>query len=126
MGLAKALVDSGRRVRKTSAGYRVEGRTVYEDDIGTWFQVRLTIRRGTESLADGRQRVAKPSELLFGLLDTGGAEVVLHADDRVEVDSADFGRALWRLTNEPEPMRRRKGMIGWVADVERVEEPGAD
>lgn len=126
MGLSRALVDRARIYGKSSTGQKVDGRVVMRDTQGAWFRVRLTLPQTDESTAAGRTRVSRRPELLYALRDAAGGPVTLHADQTLEVDSADTGRSFWEVDGEPELMRRRKGLVGGLAYLSRVEEPGAD
>lgn len=91
---------------------------------GAWFKARLFLRDAPErgEQGDRKKAVATP-QLLFLVTDTDGGAVDVHADDRVEVASPELGTALWRLTAEPEPIRKKRRVIGYLVGLERVLEP---
>jgi hypothetical protein len=129
VGLRRALVDRARVVRRVPTGPPVEGTTPFGDAASAWFLARL-IQASIDGEANGNQpgrtRVPRTPQLLYGLVDESGAPIVVHADDRVEVDSAELGSAVWQVNGEPQPLRKRKVMLGGLADLVRVEEPGRD
>lgn len=124
MGLARALVDRARIYDKVDTGQKVDGRRILRDTRSAWFRVRLTLPASAEEQASGRTRVSRRPELLFELRDSAGSTVELHGDVTLEVDSDDSGRSFWQVDGEPELMRRRKGLVGGLAYLRRVEEPG--
>lgn len=129
VSLARALVDRARtidqrmRVDATSGDpVRVEGRTQFSQVSSPWFKARLTLRGGMETRTAGRERVRKTPELLFALTDEEGGTVDLDADSLVEVFSADSGSGIYRVNGTPEIMRRRRGNVGGLVTLVRVEE----
>ena len=124
MGFLYALVDRARLIRREDTGQKVDGRRVYETTETPWFRARLTLTQSGEQKQSGRTRVMRGPELLYALTDDAGNSVSLHADDRVEVMSDDLGRGVWGVNGEPELMRRRTGLVGGLAILQRVEEHG--
>jgi hypothetical protein len=126
VGLRRALVDRARVIETVSTGAKVDGRKVSRPVEGPWFPARLTLRESPEQSARGRTRVAKRPELLADYVAEDGTRVELEADQRVEVDSADLGRGTWQVDGSPEFMRRRRGPVGWLATLLRVDEPRSE
>lgn len=124
MALSRALVDRARIYAKQSTGQKVDGRLVLRNTRSAWFRVRLTLPQTGETKTAGRTRVSQRPELLYELRDAAGATVELHGDVALEVESEDFGRSYWEVDGEPEIMRRRKGLVGGLAFLSRIEEPG--
>ena len=124
MGFLHALVDRARIVRRAESSQKVDGRKVYSTTTTPWFRARLTVLGNTEAKSAGRTRVSRGPELLYALTDEQGNAVNLHADDRVEVESADLQAGVWGVNGEPELMRRQSGLVGGLATLQRVEEPG--
>ena len=122
--LGCALPDRARLIRIEDVGQKVDGRKVYDTVVMGWFRARLTVLQSSETKTAGRTRVSRGPELLYELGDENGQMVNLHADDRVEVTSPDLGRGVWQVNGEPEIMRRRVGLVGGLAILQRVEEPG--
>lgn len=124
MALGTALVDRARVVWREPAGPRVDGRTPFEDVHGEWFKARLTVPSTTESAdpAGARRRVPVAPTLMYGVRDLAGGPVEVNSNQRVEVDSPQLGRDVWDVVSEPEPMRKRRTIIGWIATIRRVED----
>lgn len=121
MGLTGVLVDRARLVERVPAGRKVEGSTIYSQVSGEWFKARLTLEQATEvtGTAGGRQVSSTPL-LLLGIKDVAGDPILITNEDRVEVDSKELGRDLWDITADPEPLRKKRRLIGWQAPLRRV------
>lgn len=124
MSLNAALVDRARRLVDTPTPQRVEGTTQFQTLTYPWFRVRLTLSPAPESddAQGARRRVPRPGSLLVGLKDADGNLNAVNADDRLEVDSKQLGRAIYQVTGDGEPIRKKRKLIGWMATVTRVEE----
>lgn len=124
MSLQSALVDRARRVVDTPTGVRVEGTTQFETYYQPWFKCRLTLNASPESddTQQGRKRVARPAQMMCGMKDKDGNLLVINASDRLEVDSKELGRAVYEITSDGEPIRKKRKMLGWMATLTRVEE----
>lgn len=124
MGLGAALVDRARPLTKEPIATRVEGTTQMTTVAGSWFKARLFLTAGREdSGAQGSYvRAVQGPQLMYALRDSEGEPIVLNFDDKVEVDSPQLGRAVWRVVNQPEPIRKKRSLIGGLANLERVEE----
>src|SRR4051812_40665188 len=122
MAFTAVLVDQARMVSRAKAGPRVEGTTRLVTTQGPWFRARLFLADAPQDTSDGRPRTVASPQLLYGLRDLDGNGVLLNANQRVEVASAQLGNALWELTGDPEPIRKRRSLIGYQANLTRVEE----
>lgn len=121
MALAGALVDRARTVRRESTGRKVEGTTQLTPTHGEWFKARLFLKAAPERREQGdRKKAVATPRLMFLVNDVGGDPVDLHAEDQVEVASPELGTAMWRITEEPEPIRKKRRVIGWEVGLERV------
>jgi hypothetical protein len=122
--MALPLVDRARIKEKVGTGTKVEGRTIHADTTGAWFRARLTLPAGQKQQDESGQRrkERKQPTLLYGKRDTEGEPVELEADQKVEVESEQLGSAVWRVVGTPEPLRRRRSLLGWLATLERVSE----
>lgn len=125
MGLNSVLVDRARVVEKQSTGVKVEGTTRMAEVAGEWFKCRLFLdmqQYGERSEQGGRRKRVKTPQVLFGARDVAGEDINLRADQRIEIDSAEFGRAVWSVTADPQPIRKKRRVIGGQVEVERVVE----
>lgn len=128
MGIESVLVDRARISRRKTTGVRREGRSQFVDfESGTWFPARLFLPASPESRDPQRvyKRVVIAPTLMYGLDDDDGTEVDLRSSDYVEVESEDLGAAVWEVTGDPEPFRKKEGVIGHQVTLKRlkVEEP---
>jgi hypothetical protein len=123
MGLNVALVDRARLVTKRQAGRVVDGETLYADVYGTWFKCRLELGREGQSLdeATGERIVHRSPNLMHGFHDLVGEPVELNVEDRLEVHSRQLGDELWDVASAPQPMRKKRRVIGWEVTLSRVE-----
>lgn len=128
MGLNAALVDRARVVERRAAGARVEGRTLYGETRGAWFRCRLTLpsTREVQAAATRMPQANIEPTLLVGDRDEAGDPVTLTIAQRVEVDSPELGEALWEVVTEPEPLRKKRRVLGYQATVRRIETRPAD
>jgi hypothetical protein len=127
VSLNAALVDRGRVVRKV-AGAKVQGRSRVTDVHGAWFRVRLMpgpVPEG-EDEQRGRRRTSPSPSLMAAVKDEAGELVEIRSSDEIEVDSPELGLARWRVTGDPEPMRKKRRVIGWTVTLERLVEPARD
>lgn len=106
---------------------RVEGRSTFEPVPQQWFRCRLSIIEGSKTGAPPRSDAALAfrSKLLSGQLlcitvDLDDNPLVFRNDQRLDISSVQLGRAIWRNENEPQPLRKKRKLIGWTLSVERV------
>jgi hypothetical protein len=122
MGLGGALVDRARPVRRAAAGLRVEGRTQYGEAKGPWFRCRLELPAAGEQ-ADtptGVRPVLTEPTLLYGTRDEEGDALHLTNQERLEVESRELGSELWEIIGGPQPIRKRRTLLGWQAQLRRL------
>jgi hypothetical protein len=123
MALGSALVDRGRIVRQATTGVKVEGTTIFEPEFLPLFKCRLTLNEDVEKDADPRRkRVTREATLMVNKKDKGHNLVEVRASDRVEVISKQLGTGVWEVTGDPEPLRKRRVVIGWIVGVSRVDD----
>lgn len=124
MGLRSALVDRARVHRPAAQTLKVEGRTQFaESEPGEWFRCRLFLPTAAESYdpATVRRRVVIVPTMLYGLRDANGVEIGLTHTDRVEIDSNELGAEMWQAASEPEPIRKKRRLIGYQVTLRRVQ-----
>lgn len=130
MGLGVALVDRARLVKNESSGEKVEGTRVFVPTSGEWFKARLTLNAAPEveppsykgEISSSIHATARSATLMYAIRDTVGSPVTLVASDRVEVNSAALGTAVYEVTGDPEPIRKKRAVIGWTATLTRANE----
>ena len=122
MGLGSACVDRARPVRRAAAGLRVEGRTQYGETKGPWFHCRLELPAAGEQAGGvtGMRPVITEPTLMYVPRDEEGDELHLTNQDRLEVVSRELGSEDWELTGDPQPIRKKRTLIGWQAALKRV------
>jgi hypothetical protein len=122
VSLEGALVDRARILRSLPLPLKVDGSTQFSTSLGAWFPVRLTL--ASQAKADDgsseNERVTVVGSLLMLAVDGSGEPIALDSEDEIEVESEDLGRAVWRLTGDPAPLRRREGLLGFSVPVQRV------
>lgn len=122
MALATAMVDRAYRLRKEASPQRIEGSTVYTSVESPPIRCRLTLNQAAERSEDGRA-VTEPTPTLITLIkDTSGGAVDWRASDRVRVESVALGTDTYFVDGEPEPMRKKRRVIGWSLRLRRVDE----
>lgn len=123
MALGSALVDRARIYRKAAA-VKVENRTIFAQLTLAWFRCRLDLRESPEQ-PEGESRVkraVKTPQLLVGARDLEGKAIDIRATDRLEVVSPQLGTAYWEVTSDPEPLRKKRRVIGYQVTLRRLEE----
>lgn len=122
MALATGLVDRAYRLRKEASPQKVEGTTVYQSVESPSIRCRLTLNQAGERTEDGRALTEPTPTLITLVKDTAGGEVDWRPSDRVRVESVALGNDLYMVDGEPEPMRRKRRIIGWSLRLRRVDE----
>lgn len=94
-----------------------------------WFKARLflpdTSSESSDSQGARRRQVKRPT-LMTGVRDADRQPLDVRAEDQLDVDSPELGRATWRVIGDPAPLRKRRKVIGFQIVLERVKEPKAD
>lgn len=128
MSIRHVCVDRGRLLVKEPSARRVEGSTTFVPVPGPWFRCRL-FYEGAPDQTDpqgGHFKEVSEPQVLVPVTALDGSRLDFHADHRLQVNSRELGHAVWRLAGEPEPLRKRRRIIGWLLTVERVIERAYD
>lgn len=131
MALGAAMVDLARiYVQRPSAGGRVEGRTQLTEDVSPWIKARLTLPQAPEAIDQtprGRRRVASVPTMMCLAKDKAGGLVEINTQHRIGVLSKQqFGagvEVIYQVTANPEPIRKKRKVIGWTVALRRVDDP---
>lgn len=136
MSLSSVLVDRGRALTNQALQQRmpdgslrplkVEGETQYQYGYGPYFDCRVDSPAAAEGNdpSGGKTQVEQHPTLIFDVYDENDDPVVLHASNRVAVESEDFGTAVFELTGEPVVYRKKYGLVCGEAALVRVLDPG--
>lgn len=123
MGLGGALVDRAKIVRnEPSAAGRVAGSTRFVPVEGDWFRARLELPSGTESSGpeNSRRRAVIAPTLMFEDVDERGQPIKLTTQDRVLVNSPEQDESMWEVVAEPQPIRKKRTVIGYQVTLRRT------
>lgn len=122
MSIAAVCVDRGRVITKEPSAVRLEGRTSFTPVAAQWFKCRLFLEQSND-VTDPQQAhfssVNQP-QVLCVTKDLDGVPLTFRGDQQLDISSAQFERAVWRMMGEPEPLRKKRRIIGWLLFVERV------
>lgn len=122
MGLRSVLVDRAYRIRKGATSKRVEGSTIFSAQESEQIRVRLSIQQAGERTDDGRVLTEPQPTLLVYKRDILGEELDWKATDRIRVESAELGTHEYEVSGDPQPMRKKRRVIGWTLNLRRTEE----
>lgn len=122
MGLRAALVDRAYRVRKGATSKRVEGSTIFTAQESEAIKARLSIQQAGERTEDGRVLTEPQPTLIIYKRDTLGEELDWKATDRIRVESRELGTHEYEVSGDPQPMRKKRSIIGWTLTLRRTEE----
>lgn len=126
MGLNAVLVDQARTVR-SEAGPRIGGRSQMQPVFGPWFRARLFLDTASADEAEddnrGRRKTVPRPTLMCGVADLQGNALSVKASDELEVASAELGTARWKITADPQPIRKKRRVIGMQLTLARMAEP---
>lgn len=132
LALASALVDRARLVTTEVTPVKVEGSTVLAPPVpGPWFKARLTVPKaaalaGAQGNPTGRRRVASQPNLILGVRALDGSPLPpITTDMRIQVASVTVGSTLthpieFDVAGDPEPIRKKRKVIGWDVNLKRV------
>ena len=123
MAYRGALVDRAQIRRKQGQGRKVDGRTIFASQDGPVFRARLQLPQANEDTRDERTAAVIRPTLMTDRKDASGALLDFRVSDRILVTSVQLGTNVWEVTGEPEPLRKKRKVIGWVVPINRVEEP---
>lgn len=122
MALGSALVDRAKFVRRAPTGKRVEGTKLFHDTPGPWFRCRLQMPQQQESGEGGRRRGVTVPTLTVGRRDQDGGIIEFKGDDRIVVRSNQLATdTTLQVNGDPEPIRKRRTIIGWTVTLTRVD-----
>lgn len=126
MGLNTALVDKARVWGKATGQERIEGATVYEPTVSAWFRARLELGagQGSESQATQAQQSVRNPSLMCGIKDSAGRQIQINGQDRIEVQSVNLGNNTFDVVGDPDPIRKKRKVIGWTVTLRRVDVHG--
>lgn len=122
MSVRSALVDRAYRLRKQPDRRRVEGTTIYAQVESEPVRARLTLNAAQERPEDGRVMTEPAPTLIVLRRDERGEPLDWRQSDRVRVVSRELGEAVYEVSGEPQPMRKRRSILGYQLPVRRVEE----
>lgn len=122
MGLRSALVDRAYRIRKSPKSKRVEGSTVFQATESEAVRARLSITAAGERTEDGRVLTEPQPTLIVYKKDVVGDMLDWKATDRILVESNELGTHEFEVQGEPQPMRKKRSIIGWQINLRRTEE----
>jgi hypothetical protein len=122
MGIRAALVDRAYRLRKVPRSRRVEGSTVFQPTESEAVKARLSIANAGEQAEDGRVFTEPTPTLLVYKRDLAGEELDWKSTDRIRVESRELGTHDFELQGEPQPIRKKRTIIGWTLTLRRTEE----
>jgi len=122
MGLRSALVDTAYRIRKGPTSRRVEGTTEFRTVESEPIRVRLNIQQAGERTDDGRVLTEPQPSLLVYRKDIMGEELDWRATDRIRVESEQLGTHEYEVSGDPQPIRKKRRVIGWTLTLRRTEE----
>lgn len=122
MAILSVCVDRARIMRKEPSVERVEGTTTFEVVPEQWFKCRLFLTSTTDipDAAQSHWLSTSAPQVLCGIRDCDGERIVLRSDQHLDIKSRQLGRALWRADGEPQPLRKKHRVIGYVLIVSRV------
>lgn len=122
MALGSALVDKARVHRRAKTNAKLQGTKALIDlPPSEWFRCRLTIPKGSETHEEGRHKRSKTPELTVNKRDIKGKLVDIQAGDKLEIQSREFGNVSYEVAGDPEPIRKRRSIIGWMLNLSKVE-----
>lgn len=138
-GQAETFYDDGSKVVNpaiappdaSSARGRASGSYAYSTVSGDWFLARIQLPASPETAdPSGRRRTSTTPTLMYGVKDSAGQPVVLSPEDRLEVDSPtqfEEGQTQqYDVVGLPEPMRKKRQVIGWTVTLKRVVQAQAE
>lgn len=127
MSINRALVDKARKYGKARTGRKVEGSTQFQNTgLDVPFRCRLTLPGSQKNLGAGGEPVNSVNvmgTMMTGTKDSQGALLSFTAGDEIEIESVELGTDRWMIWQDPEPLRKRRRMVGWQMAVHRFSQP---
>lgn len=124
MGLGSALVDRARAIRHEQSAQKIDGRTQQlGQTTGPWFRCRFEQAARPRSKDGNRTRAASNPTIMCGPRDENGDPVSITVQDEIEVEAEEVDPASgrFRVAGDPEPIRKKRTLIGWSIPLKRVE-----
>ena len=85
-------------------------------------KARLSITSAAERAEDGRALTEPQPTLIVYKKDLVGDDLNWRSTDRIRVESAELGTHEYEVQGEPQPMRKKRKVIGWQITLRRTEE----
>lgn len=136
MALRGALKDRARIVRKEADAKRVQGRTIFHDRASPLFRCRLDIQEAPEGKDQaGNMSTTETPMLMTDRVDADRNLLFIQADDELELESRDLAHteergwhlvAVYQVSGEPKPIRKKRKVIGWQMTLKLVSESPVD
>lgn len=101
---------------------RLEGRSGFAQVPQQWFKCRLFLTQSMDQVDPAGMHTSNVSspQVLTVARDLDGQTLVFQGDFYIEITSAQFGRAVWQMQGEPEPLRKKRRVIGWLLFTQQV------
>lgn len=122
MGLRVALVDRAYPQRKVADAVKVNGRTIHAAGEGPAVRCRLVPNAAGERAEDGRKIVEARPTVTLDMRDVDRDRYEPRKTDKLRIVSRELGQGTWEIDGKPEPIRKKRRVIGWTATVVRLEE----
>jgi hypothetical protein len=125
MSLGSVLVDRANLIRSEPTEEVIEGSVVFtegEDAEGPEFRARLQISQSPERTKEGMTQADPRPMLLTERKDLEGNDLDFRTSDKIRVVSKELGTATWEVDGEPEPLRKKRTIIGWQLQIHKVDE----
>jgi hypothetical protein len=122
VSIRAVCVDRARIIRKEPSAVRVEGSTSFTNVGEQWFRARLFLTSTTDVPDPEASHWLSQSapQVLAVTHDFDHNKLEFRSDLHIEIRSRQLGKAVWRMSGEPEPLRRKHRVIGWLLLVSRV------
>lgn len=123
MGLASAIPDLARVHRNSKTVTKVDGRPRRVPEIGPWFRCRLDFdTQAPETRDPAHVTYRKRPNFLCGKRAKDRSLIRLEGSDRLEIDSKQFGTGFYSFDGDPEVIRKRKTIFGYMGTIVKIEE----
>lgn len=112
MSLGAALVDDCIHLERVAAG-DIDGRPRTALRRSQPIRCRLTFTQDPEGGSGPNGSVVRRPSLLLARRDRAGSVVHPTSASQFEVTSRELGTRTWQVDGDPEPLRRRRTLLGW-------------